>query len=107
VSAVQLIAILMLVGAGFIAGMVSLLGYMMWRMMRNDGWDDSNITNAQRLLSHVVLHSEDFGRMYYLSDDQVMRLQTTEVAYDGPLKKPFWYVSEDEFQGVVNTRPTA
>ena len=74
---------------GFIAGAFCLLAYMLLRMMRNDGWDDSNITNALRLLSHVVLHSEDFGQLIYPKSG----------------KRPFWYVSKDELSDVVDSRP--
>jgi hypothetical protein len=74
--------------AGFVLGIVTLLGYILRRMMQNDGWDDSNITNALRLLSHVTLHPNDFGRMYYT---------------DG--RRPFWYVSMDELSEVVRSRP--
>jgi len=78
---------------GFIAGIFSLLAYMLWRMMRGDGWDKSNVLNALRLLSHVIAHPEDFGKMWYLDEA------------GKPIKRPFWYVSEDEFQTVVKTRP--
>jgi hypothetical protein len=71
-----------------VLGWVSLLSYMILRMMRNPGWDDSNITNALRILSHVVLHTEDFGKMYYPNG-----------------KRPFWYVDKDELSEVVKTRP--
>lgn len=77
----------------FFAGAFVLLGYMIWRMMRNDGWDDSNMTNALRLLSHVVLHGEDFGAMWYLLPDGT------------PGKRPFWYASKDELSEVVKSRP--
>jgi hypothetical protein len=83
--------------SGFLLGIMALLFYILWRMMRSDGWDDSNITNALRLLSHVALHPEDFGKMYYLT------------GFDGESahidRRPFWYVSKDEFEGVVKTRP--
>jgi hypothetical protein len=69
-------------------------------MMGNVGWDDSNITNALRLLSHVTLHPEDFGQMYYLKDSQYMAASDR-----GELKRPFWYVSKDELSEVVETRP--
>lgn len=85
----------------FIAGVFCLLAYMLFRMMRNDGWDDSNITNALRLLSHVVLHAEDFGKMYYLKDTDKQRMGE----FFHGLQRPFWYVSKDEFEGVVKTRP--
>ena len=74
--------------AGFILGIFVLLAYMIKRMLGSNGWDDSNITNALRLISHTVAHPEDFGKMQY---------------EDGT--KPFWYISKDEFSEVVNTRP--
>ena len=89
----------------FFTGIFSLLLYILLRMMSNDGWDDSNITNALRVLSHVTLHAEDFGKMFYLNPTQVKILQETSTYQDNPLKRPFWYVNEDEFEGVVKTRP--
>ena len=77
----------------FILGAFSLLFYILYRMMKNPGWDDSNITNALRLLSHVTLHAEDFGKMWYIEEDQT------------PYKRPFWYASKDELSEVVDTRP--
>lgn len=73
---------------GFMTGVISLLSYLLYRMMKNEGWDDSNITNALRLLSHVTLHPQDFGQMRYA---------------DG--RKPFWYINKDELSEVVKTRP--
>lgn len=72
----------------FLAGMMSILGYVLYRMMQNPDWDDSNLTNALRLLSHVTLHPMDFPKMQYP---------------DG--SRPFWYVTKDEFSEVVKTRP--
>jgi hypothetical protein len=89
---------------GFLAGVAGLLGYILWRMMRNDGWDDSNITNALRLLSHVTLHAEDFGKMYYLTRSQARLVR--QLFPEENIKRPFWYTSEDELEGVVKTRPT-
>jgi hypothetical protein len=78
---------------GIILGAFLLIGYICSRMVGSDGWDDSNITNALRLLSHVTLHPEDFGRMYY-------------VTKEGEIKgRPFWYVDKDELSEVVKTRP--
>ena len=100
------IAIILVVIAGFLAGALSLLGYMVWRMMKNDGWDDSNINNALRLLSHVVLHPNDFGKMYYLSQTQVMQLRQLSTAYEDNFPvRPFWYVELDELSEVVQSRP--
>jgi len=86
----------------FLMGIFALFGYMIWRCMRNEGWDDSNMTNALRLLSHVVLHPNDFGKMYYLDGWQLSLLRKE---HGERLDRPFWYVSEDEFEGVVKTRP--
>ena len=85
----------------FIAGVFAAVFYIVLRMMRNDGWDDSNMTNGLRLLSHVALHSEDFGAMYYLSPEMLKLLKNN--GHDP--ERPFWYVSEDEFEGVVKSRP--
>lgn len=87
-TAMILSAIILMWIGGFFLGVSALLGYQLWRMMRNDGWDDSNITNALRLLSHVVLHPEDFGKLQYPSG-----------------KRPFWYVDKDEISQVVDSRP--
>lgn len=81
-----------------------MLFYILSRMMRSDGWDDSNITNALRLLSHVTLHPEDFGKMYYLSDEAVARLEREEFP-TMLLVRPFWYVDKDELSEIVKTRP--
>jgi len=85
----------------FIAGFIGAVFYIVLRMMKNDGWDDSNMTNGLRLLSHVALHSEDFGAMYYLSPEMLSLLKNN--GHDP--ERPFWYVSEDEFEGVVKSRP--
>lgn len=82
------LAIILTALLGLFTGAVLLLGYILYRMMHNKGWDDSNITNAFRLLSHVALHPMDFPKMQYP---------------DGT--RPFWYVTKDEFSEVVNTRP--
>lgn len=83
--------LVMLLGLLFawLAGAIMLLGYILYRMMKQPGFDKSNITNALRLLSHVCLHPHDFGKMSYP---------------DG--KRPFWYVSKDELSEVVDTRPS-
>jgi hypothetical protein len=73
---------------GVFVGLFVFIGYVAYRAMRSDGWDDSNLCNVLRLLSHVALHPEDFGKMQYK---------------DG--QRPFWYISEDEFEDVVMTRP--
>ena len=78
---------------GFLLGLFFFLAYFIWRMLRSDGWDRGNMTNAVRLLIHVALHPEDFGRMWYLD----------ERGY--PEKRPFWYIGYDELSEVVDSRP--
>lgn len=86
---------------GFFCGISALLAYMIWRLMRN--MDDSNINNATRLLSHVVLHPMDFARMYFLSKRSATIIKNAFP--DINLHRPFWYVWLDEFEGVVKSRP--
>ena len=52
------------------------------------GWDDSNFFNVLRVLCHLAMHPHDFVKMRYP---------------DG--KKPFWYLTKDEFSEVVDSRP--
>ncbi len=83
---------------GVIFGAGGLLVYMIERMMKDKGMDDSNRTNAMRLLSHVVMHPVDFYHMFYsgiaLNGDRVITRQ------------PFWYLNKDEISEVVDSRPT-
>ena len=99
------VALILIVLASFGMGIVSLLGYIIWRMMRNNGWkgDKSNVHNALRVLEHTILHTEDLGEMFYITPDQ--QLQIGDVFPAMTLKKPFWYVKYDEFETVVDTRP--
>lgn len=86
---------------GLLLGAFALVTYFVVRMLRSDGWDKSNVLNALRLLWHILVHPEDFGQMYYISDQSYLNL-----GYNGGhLKRPFWYVSKDEFSEVVATRP--
>ena len=73
----------------FILGIISFPFLVFLRARRDDSWDDSNVTNMIRLLSHVVAHPSDFAKMQYP---------------DG--KKPFWYLDKDEFSDIVNSRPS-
>lgn len=72
---------------GLIVG-VFLVPLIIYFRARNTGWDDSNIFNVFRVLCHLALHPDDFTKMQY---------------EDG--KKPFWYLTKDEFSEVVNSRP--
>lgn len=55
---------------------------------RKSGWDDSNIFNIFHVLFHLALHPDDFTKMYYKNG-----------------KKPFWYLTKDEFSEVLYVRP--
>lgn len=72
---------------GVIAG-VFLLPIVIYLRARHSGWDDSNFFNILRVLAHLMLHPSDFVTMQYP---------------DG--KKPFWYLTKDEFSEVVDSRP--
>ena len=75
---------------GFFTGMLVLILYGAYRGCSSDGWDDSNMLNWIRLFSHIVLHPEDFTRMYYLD----------------PIRSPFPYLSKDEFaENFPDSRP--
>jgi len=82
-------------------GIFAALSYMVLRMLRCDGWDTSNMTNALRLISHMVLHPDDFVKMYYLTEEMINVLKEKEF----DISKPFWYIDKDELSAVVKTRP--
>jgi len=84
----------------FVAGFIGCIVYIVARMMKTIG-DDSNMNNPLRLLSQATIHPEDFGRMFYLTKDQMDLLRNNGHEPD----RPGWYTSEDEFEGVVKTRP--
>lgn len=87
-------AILIFLG-GILAGILLLIGYGAYRAVNSPGWDDSNVTNWLRVFSHMILHPEDFARMYYPDDNEPYRLGM----------RPFWYIGNDELSEVVHTRP--
>lgn len=72
---------------GIIIGAL-LIPLIIYFRARHSGWDDSNIFNVLRVICHLALHPDDFIRMQY---------------EDG--KKPFWYLTKDEFSEVVDSRP--
>jgi hypothetical protein len=74
--------------AFWILGLLSFPLIAFIRARRSSSWDDSNMMNMIRLLSHVIAHPGDFGKM----------------SYDNG-KKPFWYINKDEFSDIVKTRP--
>lgn len=67
---------------------VLLVPLIIYLRARTSGWDDSNIFNVFRVLCHLALHPDDFTKMQYK---------------DG--KKPFWYLTKDEFSEIVESRP--
>lgn len=58
------------------------------RARRSPAWDNSNIFNMYRVIYHLALHPEDFGKMFYENGD-----------------RPFHYINKDEYSEVVNSRP--
>lgn len=72
----------------YLFGLLSFPFVMFLRARRSSSWDDSNMTNMLRLVSHMALHPGDFGKLQFP---------------DG--KKPFWYINKDEFSEVVDSRP--
>ena len=88
---------------GFVTGIVVFIGYGAYRAVNSHGWDDSNINNWLRLLSHCFIHPADFGQMYYLSDEEVDALE--DYGFTDPVK-PFKYINKDEFaENFPNSRP--
>ncbi len=92
------LSILALVATSACFGVTLLLSYVVARMLRSDGWDRSNVTNALRLIAHMTMHPEDFNHMYYTVSESF----GTRVA----TRKAFPYLGKDELSEVVATRPT-
>ena len=96
------LAILSLVVTSTAFGVTLSLSYLVMRMLRSDGWDSSNITNALRLIAHVAAHPEDFAHMYYTSFGDAYEDDDTYF-----IRRPaFPYINQDELSEVVGTRPT-
>ena len=72
---------------GIIVG-VLLVPVVIYLRGRKTGWDDSNIFGVFHVLCHLALHPDDFTKMQYKNG-----------------KKPFWYLTEDEFSEVLMNRP--
>lgn len=77
-------SVLLFIGGGATFLLLA-LAYCVARMLNADGWDKSNVLNALRVLSYVVMHP---GRLGSLTDP------------DG--HRPFWYVAHDEFSEIVD-----
>jgi len=89
---------------GTLFGIFLLVGYGAYRAVNSDGWDDSNIMNWLRLLSHVFMHPEDFGHMYYIDDSVYDEL--CRRGYDMESNRPFSYIIKDEFsENFPESRP--
>jgi hypothetical protein len=89
---------------GTVFGWLSLIGYGCYRAVNSDGWDDSNMLNWIRLFSHIVMHPEDFARMWYLEDEHVELLEAQHY-FSGPFR-PFPYINKDEFsENFPQSRP--
>lgn len=73
----------------FILGVLSCPLVIFIRARRSSEWDDSNVTNIYRVISHLAVRPEDFGKMYFPNG-----------------KKPFWYINKDEFSEVVKSTDT-
>lgn len=87
---------------GFILGLFAFIGYGAYRAVGSDGWDDSNVLNWLRLLSHCIMHPEDFARMFYLTEEQ----EDLIVKAGQSPERPFDYISKDEFsENFPYTRP--
>lgn len=79
---------------GWLVGLLTFIGYGAVRALGSDGWDDSNLLNWIRLLSHVVMHPEDFARMWYINPKDASRY------------RPFDYIDKDEFaENFPTSRP--
>lgn len=101
----QSLAVLLIFGGAFLLGALTLYGYMVKRIWENDdSADDSNINNPVRALNHFVLHGRDFEHAYYLSREEVARIEQ-ELGIPMGGRRPFWYHDKDEYSEVVKTRP--
>jgi len=76
-------SLLLFIG-GIFTGICLLIAYIVMRMLRADGWDDSNVLNAFRVLAYVMIHPDELGG-----------LQDSVGEY------PFWYINRDEFRDIV------
>lgn len=77
---------LALIGIGFLMGVLLFPFLLFIRARRSPSWDTSNMMNIYRVIAHLGTRPEDFADMRYS---------------DG--RRPFWYIGEDEFSGVVRT----
>lgn len=91
---------------GLLLGLLTFIGYGAHRAVGSAGWDDSNILNWLRLLSHVVMHPEDFAHMYYLSGNDWYVVDGSGRRLPDKDYRPFDYISKDEFsENFPESRP--
>jgi hypothetical protein len=74
-------------------GLLSLPMIGMYRSIRSEGWDDSNVLNWLRMFSLLVLYPSSFAGLYRLSDDEYDYL--TMKGFE-PVE-PFDFMRKDEF----------
>ena len=71
----------------FLLGLLCCPLVIFLRARKSGAWDKSNTFNIYRVVAHLAVHPDDFGKMYYDNGE-----------------KPFWYIDDDEFNDVVKTR---
>lgn len=69
----------------FILGVLLFPALLFLRARRSNRWDDSNIFNIYRVIAYLAVHPNKFGELR-----------------DKDGKRPFWYISKDEFSAVVH-----
>lgn len=72
----------------FLLGILTFPLIIFLRARKSSAWDKSNMFNIYRVICHLAAHPEDFGKMYY---------------HNG--YKPFWYIDDDEYSDITQTRP--
>lgn len=81
--------------------------YLIHRAIGSEGWDDTNILNVFRVLSHLAAHPEDFAKMWYIDID-VYEFLSDESSFveQSDYYRPFEYIGKDEFSEVFpRSRP--
>lgn len=69
----------------FVLGALLFPAVLFLRARRSNKWDDSNIFNIYRVIAYLAIHPAEFGKLR-----------------DKDGKRPFWYISKDEFSEVVH-----
>lgn len=97
--------LLWVIAISFITGVSVMYIFMVWKIWKNDDSnDDSNIGNPVDALNHFVLHGRDFQHVYYLSLEEVARVeQELQIPMGG--RRPLWYMDKDKYSQILKTRP--